>query len=75
MSRHLPRYVGMGAGLALTALPALAAPFSPVSVAGIPAEFLLFGLTLLGVALFQKPFPGRGSLRADGGVPVQGLVH
>jgi|GEM_PF-7026367 hypothetical protein len=38
--------------LALVALPALAG--EGLSLAGIPVEFILFGLTLLGVALLHN---------------------
>lgn len=54
MSFALSRPRWLGVLLAFAAAPALAAPFAPLAPAGIPAEFLLFGLTLLGVALFQN---------------------
>ena len=53
-----PGLLAAGAGLALLASPAaaasaVAAPVEPVMVLGIPLDFILFGLTLLGVAVFH----------------------
>jgi Na+/H+ antiporter NhaD/arsenite permease-like protein len=48
--------VGCAWGLALVTLPAAAAATAnpqPIYVAGIPVDFILFGLTLLGVAVFH----------------------
>ena len=42
-----------GALVLLSATFAAAAPLEPVQVAGIPIDFILFALTLLGVALFH----------------------
>ena len=53
-----PELVAAVAGFAVLASPAVAAsavaaPVEPVMVLGIPVDFILFGLTLLGVALFH----------------------
>lgn len=44
----------LGAGLFVACLPAPAFAADGFSLAGIPLEFVLFGLTLLGVALFHN---------------------
>ena len=61
--------------------PAAAAPATgtysaqPVFVFGIPVDFILFGLTLLGVALFHhKTLAGRAD-RACGGHRLQAALH
>ena len=53
-----PELVAAVAGFAVLASPAVAAsavaaPVEPVMVLGIPLDFILFGLTLLGVAVFH----------------------
>ncbi len=44
----------LGLALVLPELASAAAGAAPIEVAGIPLEFILFGLTLLGVALFHN---------------------
>jgi Na+/H+ antiporter NhaD/arsenite permease-like protein len=56
--RHLLRFLVALAAVVLLALPAAAAAaeavaVKPVYLLGIPVDFILFGLTLLGVALFH----------------------
>jgi len=57
--RYLWVFVGLAAPLTLFALPALGAtdiapsPVEPLYAFGIPVDFILFGLTLAGVALFH----------------------
>ena len=55
VGRRAPVIVGLLSILALTTLPAMAQSTSaqPILVAGIPVDFILFALTLLGVALFH----------------------
>jgi Na+/H+ antiporter NhaD/arsenite permease-like protein len=56
----LARICGRGLATLLVFLPSGAslaqthAPSAPLRVAGIPADFILFGLTLLGVAVFHR---------------------
>ncbi len=50
MNKALSRMVGLGAVLAMCSLPAWAAE----GAGGIPVEFILFALTLLGVALLHN---------------------
>jgi Na+/H+ antiporter NhaD/arsenite permease-like protein len=40
--------------LLCTAAPAVAAPVEPPALAGIPVDFILFALTLVGIALFHR---------------------
>ena len=50
-------YVGFAPLLALLAFPVCAAsrvPAEPPAIAGIPVDFILFALTLIGVALFHR---------------------
>jgi Na+/H+ antiporter NhaD/arsenite permease-like protein len=47
-------FLAFGGALLLVACPALAAPPDLPALAGIPVDFILFGLTLAGVALFHR---------------------